>query len=508
MNKFNKFKSNLKFPKINKNNFSFKRYITTPNFPTALTFDDVLLVPRLSEVTSRSAINLKTRLTREINLNLPILSSNMDTVTEVKTAIAMATEGGIGIIHRFLSISDQVEMIKQVKRAESAVIQDPYTIGSNSTLYELKQLMNSKGVHSILVTSKDNKLEGIVTSRDLKYLDLNMDDQNEKVSSFMTSREKLITTNPSISLEDAKKIMQKNKIEKLPLVDENFILKGLITGKDLLRSIKSPLAVHDKNGQLMVGGAIGVKKGDVDRAIALVEAGCDVLVLDIAHGHSTLEINMLHTLKKILPGTQIIAGNVATGEGAKALIEAGADAIKVGVGPGSICITRIVTGCGVPQLSAILDCYQVAKFHDVPLIADGGIRNSGDITKALGAGAHTVMLGNLLAGTDESPGTTIVKDGKKVKIIRGMAGYGANLSKRQREEQRDDIFDVVPEGVEAQVAYRGPVKEILRLLAGGLKSGISYCGGNSISDLHKNATFVRITGAGKTESGSHDVHKI
>ena len=473
-----------------------------------MTFDDVLLVPKLSEVTSRSSINLRTRLTREIHLNLPIVSSNMDTVTEVKTAIAMATEGGIGIIHRFLSISDQVEMIKQVKRAESAIINDPYTIRKENTIYELKQLMNSKGVHSILVTSKDNHLEGIITKRDLKYLDLGLDENNEKVSSFMTPKEKLITGRFDTTIEEAKKIMQKNKIEKLPLVNDNFVLKGLITGKDLLRSIKSPLAVHDKNGQLIVGGAIGVKKGDIDRAIALVEAGCDVLVLDIAHGHSTLEINMLHSLKKILPHTQIIAGNVATGEGARALCEAGADGIKVGVGPGSICITRIVTGCGVPQLSAIIDCANVTRNFDVPIIADGGIRNSGDITKALASGAHTVMLGNLLAGTDESPGQTIVKDGKKVKIIRGMAGYGANLSKRQREEQRDDIFDVVPEGVEAQVAYRGPVKEILRLLAGGLKSGISYCGGNTISDLHKNAQFVRITGAGKTESGSHDVVKI
>jgi len=474
----------------------------------ALTYDDVLLVPKQSSVKSRSDISLTSRLTKNITLNNPIVSSNMDTVTEANMAIEMARNGGIGILHRFLSIEEQVQMVEKVKRAESYRIEHPWTTGPDSSFEELKELMLEKGVGSILVTdgqhTSRDKLLGIVSTRDLSFA--------EKVTSvkeIMTPREKLVVAPVSVTVEEAKQLLKKNRLEKLPLVDENNTLLGLITARDIEYKMKRPYASLDKKGRLLVGAAVGVKDGYLQRADALVNAGVDVLVVDVAHGHSDICIDATKALKGKFPHVDVISGNVATGEGARALIEAGADGIKVGVGPGSICITRDVTGCGVPQLTAVMDCARVASKYGVPIIADGGIRKSGDITKAIAAGASTVMLGSLLAGTDESPGNTLFKGGKKVKVVRGMAGFGANVSKTIREKEKEkDPFDLVPEGVEAVVPYRGKLESVLKNFIGGLKSGISYCGGRNIPDLQKNAEFIQITTAGQIESTHHDVQVI
>eukprot|EP01119_Soliformovum_irregulare_P003627 TRINITY_DN1440_c0_g1_i1.p1 TRINITY_DN1440_c0_g1~~TRINITY_DN1440_c0_g1_i1.p1 ORF type:complete len:529 (-),score=186.16 TRINITY_DN1440_c0_g1_i1:88-1554(-) len=478
-------------------------------FRIALTYDDVLLVPKRSTVSSRGEITLTTRLTKKIVINNPIVSSNMDTVTESAMAIEMARNGGIGILHRFLSVEEQVEMVQKVKRAESYRIPNPYTTTADTSIVDLKDLMADKGVGSILVTddgSSSGKLLGLISTRDLTFLS---NPKTAKVGEVMTKREKLVVAKPDVSVEDAKTLLQSARLEKLPLVNDDNTLAGLITAKDILYKIQRPYATLDSLGRLRVGAAIGVKPGYLERAQALIEAGCDVLVIDIAHGHSDLAINTTKALKQRFPDTEVISGNVATAEGARALIEAGADGIKVGVGPGSICITRDVTGCGVPQLTAVHDCAREANKYGVPVIADGGIKKSGDITKALAIGASTVMLGNLLAGTDESPGNTIVKGGKKVKVIRGMAGFGANIAKSQRDKEKEkDPFDVIPEGVEAVVPYKGRVDGIIRNLVGGLKSGISYCGARNIEEMRQNAEFVQITQSGRIESTSHDVQLI
>ena len=467
---------------------------------TGITFDDVLLVTKKSSVNSRKNISVKTRLTKNIVLNNPIVSSNMDTVTESEMAIEMARNGGIGIIHRFNSVEEQVKMVEEVKRAEGLIIPNPYCVNLDASLEEIKSLMKAKKVHSLLV-SGTGKLQGIITSRDIRFYK-----NGNTAQEIMTPREKLIVGKPGISFEEARELLDKNRIEKLPLVDSENNIKGLITSKDILNQINRPHASLDTHGRLLVGAAIGVKDYIV-RAESLVAADVDVLIIDIAHGHSDLAINTLKTLKEKFE-VDIIVGNVATSEGTEALIRAGADGVKVGVGPGSICITRIVTGSGVPQLTAILNCALVAKKFNVPIIADGGVRTSGDITKALAAGASTVMLGSVLAGTDESPGELLTKDGRRVKIIRGMAGYGANMSKRERENVRSEVFDIVPEGVEGMVPYRGSVKDIIKQLVGGLQSGISYCGSTNIIEMQANAEFIRVTGSGKRESGSHDVSKI
>ena len=466
---------------------------------TGITFDDVLLVPKKSSVISRSDVETESNLTKKIKLKVPIISSNMDTVTESEMAIAMARSGGVGIIHRFNSIEEQVEQVKLVKRAENRIIKEPYRVSLNTTLDEIKYIMNTKKVHSLLVT-EDNKLQGIVTERDIRFKH-----NGNTAMTIMTPREKLIVGNQNTDLDQAKELLDKYRIEKLPLVDKSNNVIGMITSKDILNQT-SKKATVDKNGQLVVGAAIGVKDY-INRASALIDAGVDFLVIDIAHGHSDLALSALKSIKSKFD-IEVIVGNVATSEGTMELIENGADGIKVGVGPGSICITRIVTGSGVPQLTAIIDSVSVAKKYGVPIIADGGIKNSGDITKALAAGASTVMLGSLLAGTDESPGEVLVKDGKRVKIIRGMAGYGANMSKQEKENIRSDIFDIVPEGVEGLVAYKGPAKDIVKQLHGGLKSGISYCGAHSIQGMQENAEFIRITGSGMRESNSHDISKI
>ncbi len=469
-----------------------------------LTFDDVLLIPKRSSVVSRSHVSLKTRLSRRISINMPIVSANMDTVTEANMAIAIAREGGIGIIHRFMSIEQQVNEVKKVKRAENIIIEQPYTLKQDQYLSDAVSKMSEYNISGLLVTDDDNRLVGILTRRDIMF----ESDMSKRVYDVMTRN--VITAKYGISIEEAKDMLHKYRIEKLPLVDEHNRVKGLVTAKDIMRMTEYPLAAKDKKGRLLVGAAVGVKGDFMERTDKLLDAGADVIVIDIAHGHSDNAINAIKDIRKAFPDCELIAGNVATAEGTKDLIDAGVDAVKVGVGSGSICITRIVTGSGVPQLSAIMECAKVAREYDVPIIADGGIRNSGDITKALAAGAHTVMIGSLLAGTDESPGVSITKNGKKYKIYRGMASFYASLGRKMREEGMlnidDDLNDYVPEGVEALVEYKGSVVEIVRHLLGGLRSGFSYCGARNIDELHRNAEFIKMTMAGYIESMPHDVN--
>jgi IMP dehydrogenase len=431
------------------------------NVPLALTFDDVLLVPNHSSVSSRKHCDTTTLLTKTIPLSIPIVSSNMDTVTEKKMAIAMAREGGIGIIHRFMTIEEQVKQVNSVKRSESILIENPYTLPPTSQLQDVWQLQNEKSVSSILIVDNDRKLIGIITARDLMF----EDDPNTPVSELMTNN--VITANPKISLVDAKEILRSHRIEKLPLVDSDGKLKGLITAKDLTKTKMWPNATKDEKGRLRVGAAIGVKNEFLERANQLVKAECDAIVVDVAHGHSDLVIDTIKSLRKEFgDDVQIIAGNVATKQGTSELISHGVDAVKVGVGPGSICITRLVAGAGVPQLTAIYDSYMAAKDEKIPIIGDGGIRTSGDISKAVAAGASTVMLGNLLAGTTESPGVPVTRNGRRVKIIRGMASLGASLGRDARTSGSfdDEFSNIIPEGVEAIVPFRGATKEILNQL--------------------------------------------
>lgn len=468
-----------------------------------LTFDDVLLVPKRSPIVSRMQTDLRTKLSRKISLNIPIVSANMDTVTESGMAIALAREGGIGIIHRFMTIQDQVDEILKVKRSESVIIEQPYTIKPDATVQEARNMMLEHGVSGLLVED-GGKLAGIITRRDITF-EKNM---KRKASELMTKD--VITAKAGTTIEQAKEILHDNRVEKLPVIDDKRKIVGLITSKDILKMDQYPHASKDKKGRLLVGAAVGVKGDYLDRAEALLEAGADVLVVDIAHGHSENAINTVRMIKKAFPQSELIAGNVATGEGAQDLIRAGVDAVKVGVGSGSICITRVVTGSGVPQLTAVIDSVKVARDFDVPVISDGGVRNSGDITKALAAGASSVMVGSLFGGTDESPGKTLVKNGKKFKMYRGMASFYASLGRKYREEgaqviDSDDLNDYVPEGVEAMVPYKGSVVEIVRQLVGGLRSGLSYCGAKSIVEMQKNAEFIKMTSAGYIESQPHDV---
>jgi IMP dehydrogenase len=468
-----------------------------------LTFDDVLLVPKRSPIVSRSQTNLRTKLSRNITLNIPIISANMDTVTESGMAIALAREGGIGIIHRFMTIEDQVDEILKVKRSESVMIEQPYTIKPDLTVADAKKVMAEFSVSGLLV-EEGEKLLGIITRRDITFEKNN----KLKVSELMTKD--VVTAKAGITIEQAKEILHNKRIEKLPVVDDKKHIVGLITSKDILKMEQYPFASKDRKGRLLVGAAVGVKGDYLERTEALLEAGADIIVVDIAHGHSENAINTVHMIKKAFPGCELIAGNVATGEGSRDLIKAGVDAIKVGVGSGSICITRVVTGSGVPQLTAVIDSVKVARDYGVPIVSDGGIRNSGDITKALAAGASSVMIGSLFGGTDESPGKTLVKNGKKYKMYRGMASFYASLGRKYREAgpqvvDSDDLNDYVPEGVEAMVPYKGSVVEIIRQMAGGLRSGLSYCGAKTIPEMQNNAEFIRITSAGYIESQSHDV---
>jgi len=485
-------------------------------FPLAITYADVLLEPQLSDVQTRSEISLMTRFTRNIELKNPIVAANMDTVCEAQMAIEMARNGGVGVIHRFLSIEEQAAMLRQVKRAESYVVSEPFCCPPNWTLQQIRETKTRlNGVGSFLVTEHQShdqtgvgeELLGIVTTRDLLFAQAG--NTETTVADVMTPRERLVTASPEITQQDAKQLLASRRLEKLPLVDEEFRVRGLITSKDIVLKENRPFASMDREGRLLVAAAIGVKYGFLERARALVKAGCDALVIDIAHGHSSLGIETTKAVKTEFGSqVEVIAGNVATEEGTRALILAGADAVKVGVGPGSICITRDVTGCGMPQLTAVMRCAKEADKHGIPIIADGGITKSGDITKAIAAGASTVMLGSMLSGTDEAPGDIITRQGRKVKIIRGMAGFGASVGKNMREGQKNNPFDLVPEGVEAVVPAKGPVAGIIRNLVGGLKSGISYCGERSLDALRGKKNFVRITAAGQRESTHHDVQLI
>jgi len=469
-----------------------------------LTFDDVLLVPKRSSIATRSQTNLQTKLSKNISLNIPIISANMDTVTESTMAVAMAREGGIGIIHRFLTISEQVNEVLKVKRSGSVMIENPYFIRPNQTVKEAINYMREKEVSGLLVTDPDSKLVGILTRRDIMF---ESEGGTKLVKDVMTSD--VVTAKPGIGISEAKEILRKNRVEKLPLVDEKGHVKGLITSKDIINTDNYPAASKDKKGRPLVGAAVGVKGDFMERTEALLDAGADVIVVDIAHGHSDNALNTVHLIKKAFPNCELIAGNVATAQGTEDLIKAGVDAVKIGVGSGSICITRVITGSGVPQLTAVLDCAKVGKKLDVPIISDGGIRNSGDATKALAAGASTVMVGGILGGTDESPGSPVMKNGKKFKIYRGMASFYASLGRKSKETGSvsisEDLNDYVAEGVEAMVPYKGSVTDIIKQLTGGIRSGLSYCGANNILQMQENAEFIKMSQAGFVESQPHDV---
>jgi IMP dehydrogenase len=475
---------------------------------TGLTYDDVLLIPRYSRIRSRQDVSTATKLTPKISLSIPIVSANMDTVTEAEMAVALAREGGIGIIHRFMSLEEQTEQVRRVKRMESILIESPYTLEKSATLADVRRIMREKSVGGILVVDNDNTLEGIVTTRDIRFLE----DPKIRVNDIMTKRKDLVAAPwGKTAIEEARKIMEEQKVEKLPLVDAKGKLRGLVTAKDILKRKEFPNATKDSKGRLRAGAAIGVKGDFLDRAKKLFEADCDVLVLDIAHGHSEHAIDAVRRIKKLVPEAELIAGNVATPEGAIDLIKAGADAIKVGVGSGSICITRIVTGSGVPQLTALLDCAEVIRKAGATMIADGGTRNSGDITKALAAGADSVMIGSLLAGTDESPGQIVFRGSHRYKVTRGMASATAQRDRLAREGKLEaqnsevDLTDYVPEGVEAIVPYKGAATSVVRQLVGGLRSGLSYCGASDLQELRDKARFIKMTEVGLSESMPHDV---
>jgi len=473
--------------------------IIEKKIPVGLTFDDVLLTPAKSEILPRDA-DISTSLTKKIKINIPLLSAAMDTVTESELAISIAREGGIGIIHRALSAQRQASEVDRVKKSESGMIIDPVTISPDEPISEAMALMEKYKISGVPVTVK-GKLVGILTNRDLKF----ETGLSRKVSDVMT-REKLITAPVGTDLEGAKTILQKYKIEKLPIVDKNFNLKGLITIKDIEKRKKYPHACKDKVGRLRVGGAIGVGEDAIFRASLLVKAGVDVIAIDTAHGHTKSVIEVLKKVKKKF-NIEIIAGNVATEQGVLDLIKAGADAVKVGIGPGSICTTRIVAGAGVPQITAIMNCYSVAKKYGIPIIADGGIKYSGDITKALAAGAHSVMIGGLFAGTDESPGETVLFQGRSYKVYRGMGSLGAmeQGSKDRYQQAGVESKKLVPEGVEGRVPYKGPLAQSVHQLIGGVRSGMGYCGCKNLNELRRKARFIRITNAGLRESHVHDV---
>jgi len=465
-------------------------------FSDALTFKDVLLVPQRSKIASRKDVDVSGRFSRGITLRCPIVSANMDTVTESEMAIAMARLGGLGIVHRFLSIEDEAAEVVRVKRAESFVIDAPYTLAPGDSLETARRMMEDRKVGGLLVVEKDDTLCGIITSRDLQFAE----DRAQPVRKAMTRR--LITARRGVREREARGLLKSHKIEKLPLVDKKGRLCGLITAKDLLKRERFPDASKDKKGRLLVGAAVGIVGDCLERAEELHDSGVDVLVVDVAHGHTDQVLHTIRRIKKSRPGAEVVAGNVATFEGVRDLIAAGADGVKVGVGPGATCSTRVVTGSGVPQLSAILEAAR-AKRRGRALCADGGVRDSGDLTKALAAGADCVMIGSLLAGTDESPGWTMVRGGMKYKVYRGMASLGATMGRRGKESENsgaEDLSEVVPEGVESTVPYRGSVAEVVHQIIGGLRSGMSYSGATDLKGFQRRAKFVRSSSAGWEES--------
>ncbi len=466
-----------------------------------LTFDDVLLIPAYSEVLPRE-VDLSTKFSRNIKLNIPMVSAAMDTVTEAKLAIAIAREGGIGVIHKNMSIEAQAQQVKFVKRAENGMISNPVSILRDKTVGQALAMMAEFKIGGIPVVDTNNYLVGIVTNRDLRF----RRDMNELIDDVMT-KENIITTRQSTDLEAAADILQQHKIEKLPVVDADNKLIGLITYKDITKAKDKPFACKDENGRLRVAAGVGVTYDTLERVDALVQAGADAIVIDTAHGHSKGVVEMLKKVKIAYPNIDIVVGNIATGEAAKYLADAGADAVKVGIGPGSICTTRVVAGIGVPQLSAIYDVAKALKGTDVPLIADGGLRYSGDIVKALAAGGYSVMMGSLLAGVEESPGETIIFNGRKFKSYRGMGSLEAmekGSKDRYFQDMEADIKKLVPEGIAARVPYKGSLYEVIYQMTGGLRAGMGYCGAQNINDLH-NAKFTRITNAGVAESHPHDV---
>ncbi len=472
-------------------------------FKEGLTFDDVLLVPKYSDITSRAQTDLKTKLSRNIAINIPLISANMDTVTESTMAVIMARQGGIGIIHRFLTVKEEVNEVLKVKRSGSVMIENPYTIGPEQSVTDAIEYAKNKGVSGLLVVDSDSKLIGILTKRDLMF----ESNTTRLVKDVMTKD--VVSARTGITLDEAKVVLHNNRIEKLPLIDESGHVKGLITSKDVTNRENYPLASKDKKGRPLVGAAVGVKGDFMERTESLLDAGADIIVVDIAHGHSENAISTIKHIKKAFPNCELIAGNVATAKGVEDLIKAGVDAVKVGVGSGSICITRVITGSGVPQLTAVMDCAKVGRENGIPIISDGGTRTSGDVTKALAAGASSVMVGSLLGGTDESPGSVLTKNGKRFKVYRGMASLAASLGRKTKETGLstfdDDLNDYVAEGVEAMVPYKGSVIDILKQLTGGLRSGLSYCGAHSIEEMQKNAEFIKMSGAGFAESQPHDV---
>ena len=466
-----------------------------------LTFDDVLLIPGESDVTP-NMIQLGTRLAGDVYLNTPIMTSAMDTVTESKMAIAIAREGGIGIIHKNMPIEQQVEEVDKVKRSENGVIANPFSLTEDRFVFDADELMGKYKISGVPIVDREGHLVGIITNRDMRFLT----DFNVPISQVMT-KDNLITAPVGTNLQDAQEILRSNKIEKLPIVDDNGKLCGLITIKDIEKSVKYPNSARDASGRLLCGAAIGVTADVEDRAGRLVDTKADVLVLDSAHGHSANIMNAVRRLKAAFPNTPLIAGNIATAEAAEALIAAGADAIKVGIGPGSICTTRVVAGIGVPQITAIYDAACVAQKHNIPVIADGGIKYSGDIVKALAAGASVVMLGSLFAGCEEAPGATEIYQGRQFKVYRGMGSLGAmecGSKDRYFQDKETDTKKLVPEGVEGRVPYKGTLYEVIYQLVGGLRAGMGYCGAADIKALH-NAKFTRITNAGVAESHPHDV---
>ena len=467
-----------------------------------LTFDDVLLVPDYSEVLPHE-VDVSTYITRKIRLNIPIVSAAMDTVTEARLAIALAREGGLGVIHRNMPIREQAREVEKVKKSESGMILNPVTVRPEASVREALEIMERYKISGVPVVDEEEKLVGILTNRDLRFI--KPSDYDKPVTQFMT-KENLVTAEEGIGLDEATELLQKFKVEKLPIVDSEGRIKGLITIKDIVKRKQYPNACKDEIGRLRVGAAVGTGEDALDRVSALVEAGVDLIVVDTAHGHSKRVLETVGKVKARFPELQVVAGNVATAEGTKALIEAGADAVKIGVGPGSICTTRIVAGVGVPQISAIMDAYSVAREEDIPVIADGGIRYSGDIVKALAAGANVVMLGNLLAGTEEAPGETIYYQGRAYKVYRGMGSLGAMVSRHSSDRYgQDKLEKFVPEGIEGRVPYKGRLSEIIYQLVGGLRSGMGYTGCRTVRELQEKAKFVRITWAGYRESHVHDV---
>ena len=463
-----------------------------------ITFDDVLLVPQYSEVTP-NMIDLTTHLTKKIQLNIPMMSAGMDTVTEHRMAIAIARQGGIGIIHKNMSIEAQAEEVDKVKRSEYGVITDPFYLSPEHTLEDANALMAKFRISGVPIT-EGRKLVGIITNRDLKF----EEDFSRKIREVMTS-ENLVTAKEGVTLAEAKKILAKARVEKLPIVDDDFNLKGLITIKDIEKQIKYPLSAKDKQGRLLCGAAVGITKNVMDRVTALVNAKVDCIVIDSAHGHSKNIITTLKEIKAAYPDLQVIVGNVATGEATKALIEAGADAVKIGIGPGSICTTRVVAGIGVPQITAVMDCYEAAKPYGVPIIADGGIKYSGDMTKALAAGANVCMMGSMFAGCDEAPGDFELYQGSKYKVYRGMGSIAAMENGSKDRYFQTEAKKLVPEGVEGRVAYKGTVEDTIFQLVGGIRSGMGYCGAKDIKTLQETSKFVKISAASLKESHPHDI---